>query len=225
MVLNLPPQLPDNPCGFGFKTTWWALPTNDTNAVIATLQLQDAQPANWQTGIKYVYENDTSQQVVFVTSPVYGWTLITGLYLINQPDEIIQPLIQLSQIFGVALVFSTHRVVEYHLWAKAVSGSLVRGYGYSGESGETFWDKGAMTCEEKDLNFAFFDERSPEAEDDSYWERDDLNYPDEMCVMNIAHAWSVSPLDLDTYQPKEQLLGVLGSHTKLLTRNTNDLGC
>lgn len=75
-----------------------------------------------------------------------------------------------------------------------------------------------MTPEERTLGFAFFDERCPDAQEDSYWEREDLNYADEMNVMDIARAWSVSPYDLDDYRPSERSLGVLGSHSELLKR-------
>jgi hypothetical protein len=73
-----------------------------------------------------------------------------------------------------------------------------------------------MTPEEKQLGFAFFNERCPEAQLDSYWERENLDYPDEMKAMDIARAWSVSPYDLDDHKPKERSLGSLGSHSELL---------
>ena len=221
MKVELPLQSPDDPRGFGFKSTWWSLPTDDTDAVVAAIGLQNAQPANWGTGIEYAYE-----QSVFVTPPVDGWTLIAGFRLPPMGEDarakVIQPLLELSQAFGTALVFATHRVVEYHVWAKAVAGSLIRGYGYLGESGHTFWDEGPMTPEEKELGFAFFDERCPEAEDDSYWEREDLDYADEMKVMDIAREWSVSPDDLEDYRPEERSLGVLGCHSELLKRGGED---
>src|SRR5262249_14833633 len=136
---DLPPQQPDSPRAFGFKNTWWAVPSSDTNVVVDAIGLQNLQTANWQTGIKYAYERS-----VFVTPPIDDWTPITGFSRPpmgqNARDEVIQPLLGLSEKFGTALVFATHRIVEYHVWAKAVAGSLVRGYGYVGESGQTFWD-------------------------------------------------------------------------------------
>ncbi|MBS0206472.1 MAG: hypothetical protein JSS49_26590 [Planctomycetes bacterium] len=196
------------------------MPSSNTDAVVQAIRLQNPQPANWQTGIESAYERS-----VFVTPPIHEWTLITGFSLPptsqNAREEVIAPLLELSMAFGTALVFATHRVVEYHVWAKAVSGSLVRAYGYVGESGETFWDEGPMTPEEHKLGFAFFDERSPDAEDDSYWEREDLGHADEMKVMDIAREWSVSPDDLDDFKPAERSLGVLGSHSDLLKRVPN----
>ena len=213
----LPPQTPDNPRGFGFKNTWWALPSEDTEAVVDAICLHEPQPANWQTGVDHAYEND-----VFVTPPVDGWTLITGFRLPpngQRPrDEVIEPLVHLSELFGTTLVFSTHRVVEYHVWAKAENGTLIRAYGYVGESGRTFWDEGPLTVEEEGLGFRFFDERCPEAQNDSYWEREDLQYPDEMSVMDIAREWSVSPYDFEGLTTVQPSLGVLGTRSEVLKR-------
>lgn len=214
-ALDLPPQHPDDPQAFGFKNTWWALPAADTDAVVAAIRLQNAQPANWQTGLKHAYEGH-----VFVTPPIEGWTLITGIRLPpggkDARAEVLPALLELSRTFGAALVFATHRVVDYHLWAKATSGTLIRGYGYVGESGTTFWDDGALTPEEQKLGFAFFDERCSDAEHDSYWEREDLSYPRETNVMAIARIWSISPSDLSNYKPAQRVLGFLGSHSELL---------
>ena len=222
MSLSLPPELPeqtaDDPKSFGFKNIWWAFPTTDTAAVVAAIELENPRPANWQTGIKYAYD-----RALFVTPPVHEWTLVTGFELDPRGEdarnEVIDPLLRLSAMFGSALVFATHRVVEYHVWAKAVGGSLVRGYGYIGESGRTFWDEGEVTHEELELGFAFFDNRSAEAENDSYWDREDLTFPDEMNVMDIAGKWSVSPFELDSYKPRERRLGVVGDRSGVLQQH------
>lgn len=211
----LPPQEPDLPCNFGFKIAWWAVRSFDTAAVIDAIGLQNVQPANWETGVRYAYERH-----VFVTPPLDGWTLIAG-NLLPPGDrvphkEVIHALLPLSNRFGTALVFASHRVVSYCVWAKAVAGILVRGYGYVGESGETFWDEGVMTPEEHQLGFRFFDERSAEATNDAYWEREDLTFADEMSVVDLARAWSVSPWYLEE-EFKEKSLGMLGTHAKLLS--------
>jgi hypothetical protein len=220
-AMVVPSTEPDDPFGFGFKNSWWALPTPDTEVVIDAIRLQNSQPANWQTGIQYAYERS-----VFVTPPIDKWTLIAGFYLppMSQKarDEVISPLLELSEKFGMAFVFATHRIVGYHIWAKAVAGSLIRGYGYSGESMVTFWDEGPMTPEERELGFAFFDERSLESKNDSYWDRKDLTTPNETNVMDIARKWSVAPFDLDDYKPSERKLGVLGSHSELLKCNADN---
>ncbi|QDU78144.1 hypothetical protein Pan97_52260 [Bremerella volcania] len=216
-VVELPPQEPDDPFGFGYKNTWWAVPSVDMQAVVTAFGLQNSQPANWRSGIANAYDRS-----VFVTPAVDGWTLVTGFELPPSNNdvrrEVAQPLEELSQTFGEAQVFSTHRIVDYHVWAKAVQGKLIRGYGYLGESGETLWNAGDLTPEEQSLGIAFVDERSLKDEEESYWERDDIQTASEDDVMNVARAWSVAPCDFKNYKPRERKLGILGSHSELFTR-------
>lgn len=51
--------------------------------------------------------------------------------------------------------------------------------------------------EEAALGIEFFDERNPAAEHDEYWDRDDLEYPDEEYVIRLAGLWSVNPQTLE----------------------------
>ena len=44
--------------------------------------------------------------------------------------------------------------------------------------------------------FAFFDGNAPEAQVDGYWEREDLTFPDESSVMQLAARWSLDPSSL-----------------------------
>lgn len=211
---KLPPQPPDLPQPFGCKTVWWVVPATDTQVVAGAFGLKHEQDANWITGIKYAY-----QDCVFVTPPIDGWTFVTGFQLpphgTDARDKVREPLLRLSKQFGTAFVFATHRVVEYHVWAMAARGEFVRGFGYLGESGATFWNEGSQTPEEEELGFAFFDERSPEVKDEGYWDRDDLTYPDEEKVMGIARAWCLSPEDLEEYQHVAPTLGLLGTHATI----------
>ncbi len=74
----------------------------------------------------------------------------------------------------------------------------MRLYGYLGERGETLFDIGAQTDAEVSLGFRFFDERSPEAGDpkSDYW-AEDLTFPDEGHVMQLAGKWSIDPTTLE----------------------------
>jgi hypothetical protein len=208
------PDQPDLPHNFGFKNTWWAVQSADTAAVIEAIGLRNAHPANWETGVRRAWEGD-----VFVTPPLRGWTLIVGTSLPKgerEPEqEILPQLLRLSEQFGVALIFASHRVSGYVFWAKAVAGALVRGYAYV--DGDSFWDAGALTPEEHELGLRFFDDRSPESEDEAYWERDDLKFPDEMHVVDLARAWSVSPWYLEE-EFHEKSIGTVGSDAALLNR-------
>ena len=186
---------PDLPRPFGYKTAWLALRTNDLNRAVAHLRLVNSNPANWEEGVEQAHRG-----AVFVSPPLGVWTLAVGrpLWLLAEPVLAIKPVLEdLSAQFGEAQFFGTHRVVDLHVWGRAVQGHLVRGYGYIGERGETLWDEGESTKEERELGFRFFDERSPEAGQDDYWEREDLTYPDEESVMRLASTWSLDPTTLD----------------------------
>jgi hypothetical protein len=99
----------------------------------------------------------------------------------------------LGKRLGRVQLFATYRVPEYHLWAQASSGRLLRGYCYIGEIGETVWDEGRPTAAEQEVG--------PFGED---------TWPDEQAVMEVAGRWSVNPCELDQ-QPSEPSLGVLCS--------------
>jgi len=198
---------PDHPRPFGYKTCWYAVKSTDSNAVARALHLQDARSASWAEGLASAEGSE-----VFVAPPVAGWVLIVGSELgaslsTNAPSW--NELIALSSKFGEAQAFCTHRVVELHVWAKAVAGDLVRAHGYLGESGETLFDVGEETADERDLGFKFFDERSPDASNEAYWERSDLSFPDEESVMSLARRWSLAPIELNE-SSAEAMTGVVG---------------
>jgi hypothetical protein len=103
------------------------------------------------------------------------------------------------------------RVVSAHAWARARPSGLERAYSYVGESGEKTLDLGVPSPEERALAFAFFDPTSPEAQQDSYWDREDLKYPDEEHVMALAGAWSIDPSALEG-RNLETVAGLLGDY-------------
>lgn len=87
-------------------------------------------------------------------------------------------------------------------------------YAFLGERGETQADRGEQTREEMDLGFAFFNERSPEASKDDYWEREDLTYPSEENVMAIAGRWSVDPSQLGIARLRRRLVVLVAGNTE-----------
>ncbi len=201
--------LPDSPVPFGYKCAWVAVPACDSAALANALDLKQQRAAGWEEGVEKAYRKH-----VFVTPPVGGWTLAVGWPLMpsggrTTREEILPRLLHLSEALGSASFFATHRVIELHVWAKAEAGRLVRGYAYIGESNQTLWNEGPWTAEEVDLGFAFFDETCAEAEDDAYWEREDLSFPTEQSVMGLAGRWSVAPTDLGLHSA-EAGLGILG---------------
>lgn len=202
---------PDAPQSFGYKCQWLAIRGDDPSKVAQALGLTEVQQCSWERGIALAYEGR-----MFVTPPINGWILAPCFSLPeagskDHPDLATPFLQEIGKHFHEVQYFGTHRVVEYHAWARVLDGAVVRAYAYVGERGETLWDVGARTAEEAELGVTFFDERSPEAQDDAYWERKDLTYPDEEYVMRIAGKWSINPEDLESMglPPSTGLLGRL----------------
>jgi hypothetical protein len=185
---------------FGYKTAWFAVHSSNTDSVVQSLRLSNPVPAKAQFGIDAAYGNgspDLSRRA-FVTPPLGGWMLImsTGFFDIAdaEPAQFPNMVAKLSAELGTeAQFFATHRVVESHLWARAIGGQLVRAYSYVGESGEKKIDIGEPSAEEVALELRFFDPSSPDAEAEGYWDREDLRHPDEEDVMRVAERWSVNP--------------------------------
>lgn len=202
--------LNDAPIDFGYKTVWIAIKTNDKKRIIEILDLKNSQEANWKSGIETAYNDG-----VFITPTVGQWTLVVGMQLIKNGgslediNELETKLNQLSLVFGEAHSFGTHRVVEYHHWIKSVNGKTVRIYSYLGEKGENIKVFGEPTTAEIGLNL--FNSLSKEAASDSYWEREDLDYPDEELVMKIAEEWSVNPTKLSQRNDVKDELGIIGN--------------
>ena len=209
---------PGLPQSFGYKVAWLSLKTIDTEAVAEALGLKKVRRANWKTGLEEAYKQVRSRPDkcgLFITPPLGAWTLVVGQGLCAWcADEDLTSVIQsklsdLSRIFGEAQYFLTHRVVEMHVWARAINGNLIRGFAYLGDSGETPWNEGPQTEVEKRLGINFFDHSSPEAETDEYWKREDLTFPNEEYVMQVAEGWSISPVRIEEHF-KEPGLGRLG---------------
>lgn len=187
---------PDKPRAFGYKCAWLAIHSEDTKAILEALNLKNPRAANWATGIEQAY----GLERVFVTPPVQGWTLVVGLALpeaggSGHPDQCTPLLRRLSKQLGEVQYFATHRVVEYHAWAKAENGVIARAYAYVGEEGITLWNVGVLTPEEKALGFKF----------------DETHFPNEEDVMKIAGKWSLNPLKLEemNLQPGVGVVGKL----------------
>jgi hypothetical protein len=186
----------DGPVPFGFKCSWLAIRDVAPEKIIAALPVRGARPSGWAEGVETAYEGG-----VFVTPPIGRWVLVASTDLpdfgdAEHPDQITALIVRLSRELETGVqYFGTHRVVEYHAWAWGEHGEVLRAYAYIGESGTTITDVGTKTAPEE--GFELFDERSPEAADDGYWEREDLRHATEELVMEIAGAWSVDPTTID----------------------------
>jgi hypothetical protein len=201
----------DSAISFGYKTSWFAVKTDNKNRIAEMLKLKNAQECNWKVGIKESYNNS-----IYITPQIKDWTLVCGISLLNGNGDdkenivFIKKIIKdLSDEFGEAQFFGSHRVVEYQSWMKAINGKIVRAYCYLGESAENLIVEGEPTDIEKKYNL--INTFSKEAQDDKYFEREDLFYPDEEFVMKVAENWSVNPTKLEGRKDVKNELGIIGN--------------
>lgn len=203
------PDTADRPRSFGYKVGWFAVQAHGPAELANELRLVNPAPANWERGIYEAYAGR-----MFVTPPVANWVLAISSNILGQEHDWISPvrktLEHLSFRFGEAQLYFTHRVVEMHVWARSRFGKLDRGYAYLGESGETLWNEGPKSAEEVALGWRFFDEHEADGYESDYWGRQDLVFPDESHVVQIAGAWSLNPTLLEQ-QFQQPGLGLVGS--------------
>jgi hypothetical protein len=200
--------IPDSPIGFGYKTFWFAVKTNDQQKVAELLKIRNVEKCNWNVGIDKSYNGS-----VFITSTIDGWTLFCGSELPagdskNSIFEVKQILQTLSKEFGESQFFCTHRIVEYHCWMKAIKGKVIRVYVYQGDQGENLAIEGETTDFEK--KYKLVNTFSAEAKNENYFENENLLIPDEEFVMKVAENWSVDPSKLEDRKDLTPSLGLIG---------------
>jgi hypothetical protein len=202
---------PDSAVSFGYKCVWIAVKTNDKDRVAKILGLKYVMACNWKYGIQKAYEDK-----IFISPPVGNWTLVIGWGLVDfnpksEIDETVgfkRKINALSKEFGEAQLFTSHRITDYHSWAKSINGETVRYYSFIGERLENILIEGEPTPIETNLNLA--NTFSEEAKDENYFERKDITFPDEELVMKIAEAWSVNPTKLEVRKDVLPGLGLVG---------------
>lgn len=171
----------DMPVPFGYKCSWFAINTTDLERVMSLFNLIGVSECNWNSGISGAYKG-----LVFISPPVRGWTLIISSQFPDASNETLNNILHiLAANFQSVQYFGTHRVVEYHAWAKIEDGNIVRKFAYLGETGEVIWNEGVVTEQEKELNFRF--EAIEQGNIDQFW------LPNEEDVLSIAGLWSVHP--------------------------------
>lgn len=122
--------------GFSDKTSWLAVRGRTVEDVADALELHDREMLNWVSGTERAY-----QYGVYVAATVPGWTLAHGRRHLPAGFDAADPrscdwLRQLSRSLGEAQYFATERIPEYHAWAWARDGELLRAYCFIGERGE-----------------------------------------------------------------------------------------
>jgi hypothetical protein len=169
---------PEAPVGFGYKMSWLVVRSDDPAQVVELLDLHDQRPCGWSTGVHLAYDH---HGLVFVTPAVQGWVFAIHASLPSlgwEPDEPAWSALmaRLAGRFDEVQYFATHRVAEYHAWARFVGGVELRAFAFSADEDEPLADRGeAVEAEGLD------GEHGP-CEDD---------------VMRVAAAWSMDPTALD----------------------------
>ena len=169
--------IPDMPQPFGYKTGWLAIRDAEPMMVIRALGLKDRAKANWESGLTFAGSRDQ----VFVTPKVGDFVLVVGILDLFSNERKMDGL---ARHFREMQYFVTHRVTEYHGWAKYRDGRLIRRYCYLGETGQVLHNYGGLTLDELRLGF----DRFPTS-DDCDW--DNIIIPNEEDVLSIAAKWGV----------------------------------
>ena len=152
-------QVPDKPESFGYKVSWFAVKASDAAAVIGALELKDAVPANWTSGLAAANPETFSSdgdRWLFVSPPLNGWVLAVGSWLPYPTWEEHHDIgAKFNTMFALLVTqfdevqfFGSHRVSEYCAWARAVNGEPVRIFAYGGE---VLMNLGDQTPEEAKL--------------------------------------------------------------------------
>jgi len=200
----------DSVVSFGYKTVWLAVKTENKKRISEILNLKNTKECNWKVGIAESYNSS-----IYITPQIKDWTLVCGMSLLNGKNDkeniiYIKKIIEtLSSEFGEAQFFGSHRVVEYQSWMKAINGKTIRAYCYLGERGENLIVEGEPTDFEK--KYKLINTFSKEAQDEKYFEREDLFYPDEEFVMKVAENWSINPQRLEERKDIKNELGIIGN--------------
>jgi hypothetical protein len=208
---------------FGYKTSWLAV-RGEPDAVIEALELHDTRKLSWTEGLRVVHilAHPQPQIRVLVSPQILGWTFVVGWAL---PQIDVHPhenkrkfeaftsfIVALGNRFDDVQFFASHRVVDYHAWARVTGGTIVRVFSYVGESGEVLTNIGVQTEEERVLGLADLEELSAEEATERLFASAENGgeLPNEESVVQIARAWSVDPTDLDTMGLPESSV-ILGS--------------
>ncbi len=202
---------PDSPRAFGYKMTWLAVRSDDAERVCRVLERVDERFAgrefrrcNWSSGLARIFANFRNPEV-FVTPPVDGWVLLANWRPAEEDslDDFRSVLEPLSDEFGLAGAFGSHRVVSATMWALADHGTLRRCFAEA--DGETYLDYGAETPEEEQLDVlsaAEIHERLESIDDPHQEDALFQKMADEVTVLELAGMWSIDPSALEDRQAK-----------------------
>ena len=175
------------PVPFQMPARWLAIRTGNTALVRETFGLVNAPPSPWSEALAR-----SRMRRIFVSPPVDGWTLVIGAKLPDPAQDIdvaYRFLTHASRALGEVHFYTADRVLSFHTWARLDDGHVTRAYGWAGE---TLWNEGRVTLEEKLLGLrcrAYGEEPEPIRYGDVPPELHNTER-----VILLARRWSVDPV-------------------------------
>lgn len=179
--------IPDLPRSFAHKAGWLCIKASSPEQVIEGLGLKNPKEANWESGILETDRNFMTK--AFVSPEVNGYILVIGYIpfgVMRSVDMEIAALDKAAASFSEMSCFATQSVVDLHVWARYINGQMVRGYGWIGERGEIYLNRGNISAEEAALGYVDFI-----TDTDCDWET--ARFPDTDNVHAMAKAWGIAP--------------------------------
>ncbi len=164
-------RTPDHPQSFGYKVSWFAIKTSDPASVIDALEIRQATPANWATGLAAAcppIDSSISDPWMFVSPPINGWVVAVSAWFpypvateasrgIGEKFDTL--FSRLKKRFDDVQFFGSHRVTDFAAWARACEGKPIRVFSWA--DGDVLANAGEQTTEEAKLGFVNLDGLSP----------------------------------------------------------------
>jgi hypothetical protein len=175
-------RTPDTPPAFGYKVAWFAIKASDPASVLEALELDEAMPANWASGIAAAYGRGAwkdSGPWVFVSPPVNGWILAVSASWpypvdieknrdIGKKFDVL--FHRLMTRFDEVQFFGSHRVADFVAWARALNREPIRIFSHIGGADGVLANVGEQTADEAQLGLADLSGLSPTDADDRMFE-------------------------------------------------------
>ncbi|MCX2525496.1 hypothetical protein [Larsenimonas rhizosphaerae] len=219
---------PDIPQAFGYKTSWFAIKSDQSKKVADLFEIQNQKPSNWASGLSCSFQNK-----IFVSPPINGWIFVVsqslpfiGDPLIPTAEDMIQRYSHIADNFENVQFFGSHRVVDAAVYAWAVNGKWQRIFSIS--EGEVHSNYGLYSEPERQLNILNLSELSCRAATDritkafeEYEESESLinDMPivvEETYILELAGLLSINPIKLDkTHEPLG--VGIIGEQPAWMT--------
>jgi len=172
---------------FQVPLRWVAVRSTNTPLIRDLLGLSMESAVPWSEALGRSREAD-----LFISGPVDGWTLILGGRIpdpVQDVESLFRWLHRLSRETGEVHFYAADRVVHSHAWARLNDGRVTRAYAWTGE---TQWNEGRLTLEERRLGMRcrdYFEEVEPP----SFGALSPEGRNTERVIL-LARQWSLDPV-------------------------------